>query len=85
MHRIKVMLKRVSSQTVMMVKSEPSSLVQSPPNDDDLDGDDSSKNLIMWEALKKKMFYLEPLLLGSCSHSNDSQTWARFDKWFAAI
>lgn len=69
LRRIKIMLERLLYQTVMIMKSGPSLLVQSPPNDGDLDRD-VNNHMGSFEG----MFYLEPLLLGSYSQSSDSRT-----------
>ena len=69
LRRIKIMLERSSCQTVMIVESGPSLLVQSPPNGDDLDRDVNN-----YMGSFKEMSYLEPLLLGSYSRSSDSRS-----------
>ena len=57
------------SNTVMIVKFGPFLLVQSPPNDDDLD-----RYVNNYMGSFEGMFYLEPLLLGSYSRSSDSRS-----------
>ena len=63
------MLERLFCQIIMTVKSRPSLLVQSPPNDDDLE-----KNVNDYMGSFEGMLYLEPLLLGFYSRSSGSRT-----------